>query len=145
MGQQEMNIQSVKDLFNAAKRGNLHYVLDHVADNIEWQSPVINSMSVPIAWTKPRHGKEGINAFFQELYKEVTPIEMEPLTFAARDDRVLVAGTMRGMANRTGLEYQTNWMMAFTMRNGKCVRLLHYFDMPDDFASLLEEDLRKAA
>ncbi len=145
MNELELNIQSVKDLFRAAKRGNLHYVLDHVADNIDWRSPVINSMSVPIVWTKTRHGKAGVNAFFQELYKEVTPIELEPLTFAARDDRVLVAGTMRGMANKTGLEYHTNWLMAFTMRNGKCVRLLHYFDMPGDFAALLEEDISEAA
>ncbi len=141
---QEMNIQVVKDVFKAAERGDLNLVLDYFADDIDWRTPVINSISVPIVWIKPRHGKAEINVFFKELYEEVTPIEMEPQTFTAEGDRVMVEGIMRGMVNKTGREYQSNWSMAITIRNGKCVQLRHYFDTTD-VCKVFSAEMRKAA
>lgn len=144
MTEQEKNIQIVRDVYAAIKRGDLPYVLDRAADDIDWQSPATNTIMEPILWAKPRHGKAEVGAFFKELFEKVKLIELKPLTFTAQDDRVFVEGTTRGMVNATGLEYRSLWTMAITIRNGKYIRLRHYYDTVD-VAKAFKAEARKAA
>lgn len=144
MTEQEKNIQLVKDVFAAVNRADLRYVLNQMADNIDWQSPVTNTIMEPISWAKPRHGKAEVNDFFKELFERVKIIELKPQTFTAQEDRVLVEGTTRGIVNQSGREYLSTWTMALTVRAGKCVRMRHYYDTVD-IAKEFPVELRRAA
>ena len=131
MTEQEKNIQMVKDVFAALNRGDMKYILDRAADDIEWQSPVTGTIAEPISWAKPRRGKAELSAFFEELFDKITLVEMKPLTFTAQDDRVLVEGTTKGIVKSNKQEYSSTWMMAITIRNGKCLRMKHFYDTAD--------------
>jgi len=131
MTEQEKNIQMVKDVFAAMNRGDMNYILDRAADDIEWQSPVTGATAEPISWAKPRRGKAEISAFFKELFDKITLVEMKPLTFTAQDDRVFVEGTTKGIVKSNKQEYSSTWMMAITIRNGKCLRMKHFYDTAD--------------
>lgn len=144
MTEQEKNIQLVKDAFAALNKGDLQYVLNLLADGIDWQSPVTNTISEPISWAKPRHNREEVGDFFKEVFEKVKLIEMKPITFTTQDDRVYVEGTTRGIVNATGREYQFSWTMAITIRDGKYVRVRHYYDTVDVLKAFPAE-MRKAA
>ena len=144
MTEQEKNIQLVKDVYSAIARGDVQTVLNSLADNVDWQSPVTNIVSEPISWAKPRKNRDEVKAFFRELFEKVKILDMKPITFIAQDDRVVVEGTLRGIVNSTNREYLFNWVMVFTIKNGKCVRMHNYGDTADISRAFLME-MRKAA
>lgn len=144
MTEQEKNIQLVKDVFAALNRGDMKYILDIAADNIDWQSPVTGTILEPISWAKPRRGKAELESFFKELFDKITLVEIKPLTFTAQDDRVFVEGTTKNIVKSNKQEYFVTWVMAITVRNGKCLRLRHYYDTADVLKAFPLE-MRKAA
>jgi ketosteroid isomerase-like protein len=144
MTEQEKNIQLVNDVFAALNRGDINYILDIAADNIDWQSPVTGTIAEPISWAKPRRGKAELESFFKELFEKITLVEIKPLTFTAQDDRVFVEGTTKNIVKSNKQEYFVTWVMAITVRNGKCLRLRQYYDTADVLKAFPLE-MRKAA
>jgi ketosteroid isomerase-like protein len=144
MMEQEKNIQLVNDFFAALNRGDMQYILDIAADNIDWQSPVTGTIAEPISWAKPRRGKAELESFFKELFDKITLVEIKPLTFTAQDDRVFVEGTTKNIVKSNKQEYFVTWVMAITVRNGKCLRLRQYYDTADVLKAFPLE-MRKAA
>jgi ketosteroid isomerase-like protein len=146
MTEQEKNVQIVKDVFAALNRGDLQYLLNGLADAVEWQSPVTDTITEPISWAKPRRTREDVAAFFRELFAKVKLLELKPLLYTAQDDRVYVEGMTRGIVNSTGREYTSNWVMVINILHGKCTRLHHYYDTADvSKAFAFAAEVRKAA
>jgi hypothetical protein len=52
-------------------------------------------------------------------------------SFVAKDDRVIIEGATRGSVISTGCFFRSDWVMAFTLRNGKIIRFRHYYDSAD--------------
>ncbi len=61
---------------------------------------------------------------------------MELSEFTATDDRVVVEGYNSGIMIPTGRPYEYNWVMPFTVRDGKIVRYRHYYDTNDLLVAL---------
>jgi ketosteroid isomerase-like protein len=125
------NVQVVQKMFEAFGRHDLPAVLDTLADNIDWQSPVTRGISEEISWAKLRHGREEVTTFFKELFEKVQPERMETSEFIAQGDWLVVEGKNRGTVRSTGRPYEHDWVMVFTLRQGKIVRLRHYYDTHD--------------
>lgn len=130
MNEQE-NVQVVQQMFAAFGQGNLPAVLDTLAENVYWQSPVTRTVSREISWARPRHSREEVATFFKELLEGVQPERMETLEFTVQGDRVIVEGKNRGTVKSTGHTYEHDWVMVFTLREGKIVKLRHYYDTAD--------------
>jgi ketosteroid isomerase-like protein len=131
MNGQEKNVQIVKDVYAALNRGDVQFVLDRMADSVDWQSPATGTITEPLSWARPRHSREEVREFFVELFEQIKPLEVKPVTFTAQDERVIVEGYTRGLVKVTGNEFATSWTMVFTLRNGTCIRMRHYFDTAD--------------
>ena len=101
MNEQE-NVQVVQQMFAAFGQGNLPAVLDTLAEDVYWQSPVTRTVSREISWARPRHSREEVATFFKELFEGVQPERMETLEFIAQGDRVIVEGKNRGTVKSTG-------------------------------------------
>ena len=95
MNEQE-NVQTVKQTFSALKEGDLQALLNKLADNVDWQSPVTRTRLREISWSKPRHSREEVASYFKELLEKVQPEAVEALEFTAQDDRVVVEGKKSG-------------------------------------------------
>jgi ketosteroid isomerase-like protein len=134
MNEQE-NVWTLKQHFEAFGRGDLPAALDFVADDVDWQSPVTRTESQNISWAKPCHSREEVSLFFKELYEKVQPEGMEIFDFTAQGDRVIVEGRNRGIVKSTGLSYEHDWVMVFTFKNEKIVRHRHYYDTNDILAA----------
>ncbi len=51
--------------------------------------------------------------------------------FTASGDRVVVEGSNQGTVMATGERYEHDWVMVFTIQNGKVVRFRHFYDPSD--------------
>ena len=138
MSEQE-NMQVVRQMFAAFDQRNLPGALNTLADDVYWQSPVTRAESKETPWSKPRHNREEVALFFKELFEKVQPERLEPLDFTAQGDRVIVEGKNRGTVRSTGRAYEHDWVMVFTLREGKIIRLLHYYDTADIMAAFRGE------
>lgn len=138
MNEQE-NLQVVKQHFAAFDQGDLPAALNMLAVNVDWMSPVTRTEQREISWAKPRHSREEVATFFNELFEKVQPDRMETLAFTAQDDRVIVEGRNRGTVKSTGRTYEHDWVMVFTLREGKIVRCWHYYDTADIIAAFCSD------
>jgi ketosteroid isomerase-like protein len=133
-------------MFASFKNGDAQALLNYVADDCDWQSPVTNTSSDAIPWAKPRHGRGQVSAFLKEIFAKVKPIEIKPAQYVAQNDCVIVEGSSHGMANATGCEFFINWVMVCTLRNGKITKFRSYYDTADLSKALLSTCVaRKAA
>jgi uncharacterized protein len=131
------NINTVKDLYSAINRRDFPAILSYLDENIDWQSPATSTMVKEIFWSKPRHGKGEVSAFFNEVRGKLTLDEMSYTTIIADGDCVVAEGTMRGSVNSTGCFFRANFAMVFTLRNGKIVHFRNYYDSAEIAAALL--------
>jgi ketosteroid isomerase-like protein len=122
------NIQLIKEHFAAFGRGDIQSALSIVEKSVDWQSPVTQTQSEEITWAVPRHSREEVVQFFQELADKVQPEKFEIIDFIAHGDKVVVEGRNQGLIKSTGRRYEHDWVMVFTIRDGKIVRHRHYYD-----------------
>ncbi|MDX2445383.1 MAG: nuclear transport factor 2 family protein [Bacteroidales bacterium] len=125
------NIQVIKEHFAAFGRGDVQLALEMVAEKVDWQSPVTKNQSEEISWAKPCHNKKEVMQFFQELVNKVQPEKFEIVGFTAQGDNVVVEGSNQGQVRSTGKRYEHDWLMIFTILDGKIVRHRHYYDTAD--------------
>jgi ketosteroid isomerase-like protein len=117
------NVQIVKDGFAAFGRGDMQGLLALFAEDIEW---IIPGEGWPLAGTYRRHA--GVADFFQKISEMLEISFLEPREFVAQGDRVLVVGFSRGRVKATNRAFENNWVIAFTVRNGKVTNVREYID-----------------
>ena len=132
---EEKNVQLIKDHFAAFGRGDVKSAISMIAENVDWQSPVTRTQPEEITWAAPRHNRQDVVQFFQELASKVQPEGFEILGFIAQGDQVVVEGRNRGRIKATGFSYEHDWVMVFTVLKGKIVRHRHYYDTADVVAA----------
>jgi ketosteroid isomerase-like protein len=136
---EQANVAVVHRHFAAFEQGDFGAALDVFADEVDFQSPVTRTAPKEISWARSRHNREEIAAFFKELGEKMGIERMETLTFTAQGDRVIVEGRNRGTVRSTGRTYEHEWVMVFTLREGKIVRCRHYYDTADLVAAFRHE------
>jgi uncharacterized protein len=122
MGVQE-NVQLVKNGYAAFSRRDIPGLLALLAEDVEWHVP---GTGVPIAGTY--RGHNGVANFFQKLAHETEILDFQPREFVAEGDRVLVVGWERAKVKTTNRTIEIDWIMAFTVRNGKVAKFREYTD-----------------
>lgn len=122
MGTQE-SVQVVQEGFAAFGRGDLPGLLALMADDVEW---IIPGPGLPLAGTY--RGRDGVAAFFQKLVQEDEILDFQPREFIADGDRVIVVGWERVRVKATNRVLELDWVMSFTVRDGKVVRYRQFSD-----------------
>ncbi|OGO02716.1 MAG: hypothetical protein A2Y72_06400 [Chloroflexi bacterium RBG_13_53_26] len=135
MTNEQQNLQVVQQLFAAFGRADLPAALSTLGENVDFQSPVTRNAPAQISWAKPRHSREEVAAFFKELAEKMQIERMEALEYTAQSGRVVVEGRNRGIVRATGRTYEHDWVMVFTLQDGKIIRHRHYYDTADILAA----------
>jgi len=116
------NLRLVQEGYGDFSRGDIQTLLGKFADDIEWVIPGSN----PLSGTYK--GRNRVGDFFKRL-SDLTEISaFEPREFIAQGDKVVVLGRETGQVKSTGRTFQSDWAMAFTLRDGKVVRFQEYAD-----------------
>jgi ketosteroid isomerase-like protein len=120
------NTKLVKDAYAAFQRGDIPAVLATLSDDVEWHAVKGTEGVVPTSGL--RRGRAAVGEFFQQLANSTTFESFEPREFIAQGDQVAVIGRYKGKAIPTGKPYDSEWVMVFTVRNGKVVRFREFAD-----------------
>lgn len=123
------NTAIVKEGYAAIGRGDIPSLLNMMAEDIEIRFP--GPSEIPFAGTF--RGHPGVGEFFQAIGTNVDIHEFEPREFFADDDTVIALGHERLTARATGTTWETDWVMAWTVRDGK-IRLLREYHQTDAIA-----------
>ena len=116
------NLRIVQEGYGDFSRGDVQTLLGKFAEEIEWVIPGSN----PLSGTYK--GRTRVADFFKRL-SDLTELSMfEAREFIAQGDRVVVLGRETGHVKSTGRSFQSDWAMAFTLRDGKVVRFQEYAD-----------------
>jgi ketosteroid isomerase-like protein len=127
------SLQVVKEGYAAFSRGDIPGLLALMAEDVEW---IIPGTGFPLAGTY--RGRDGVANFFQKLAVETEILDFQPREFIADGDRVLVVGWERAKVKATNKTFEHDWVMAFTVRNGKVASYREYTDtkaIADAYAS----------
>jgi ketosteroid isomerase-like protein len=117
------SLQVVKDGFAAFGRGDMPRLLDLMAEDVVWDIP---GAGLPLAGTY--RGRDGVASFFQNLSADVEILDFQPREFLADGNRVLVVGWERTRVRTTNRTVELDWVMAFTVRDGKVSAYRQYLD-----------------
>jgi ketosteroid isomerase-like protein len=120
----QSNIDVVKGMFSALASRDVPGVLDRLSDDIEWK--IAGPSELPYAGT--HRGRDEVGKFFQTFGRSAEFEEFEPLEYFAGGDKVVVLGRERQRIRATGKVVETEWAMAFTLRDGKIAKFHNYVD-----------------
>ena len=124
MGDAE-NTKVVQDAYAAFGRGDVQSILDRLDDGIVWQGVYGAGSNVPMAGE--RRGKPAVAEFFKLVATHVNFTRFEPKEFVATGDKVVTLGhyTAKTSANK---EFDSDFAMVFTMRNGKVTKFQEFLN-----------------
>jgi ketosteroid isomerase-like protein len=123
---ESQNVQVVKDAYAAFQRGDVQGVLALVDENVDWHAIKGAEGAAPHAGR--RRGRAAVAEFFAQLGGSTEFSQFEPREFVAQDDQVAVIGDYAATVKTTGRSVASDWVMVFTVRDGKVVRFREWTD-----------------
>ena len=123
----EQNTKVVQEAYAAFGRKDIPALLKLVSDDVDWQAVVGTSSAVPTSGR--RMGRAQVEQFFGQLAESVDFKQFEPREFIAERDKVAVLGYYAADAIATGRGWSSDWVMVFTVQNGKIVQFREYADV----------------
>lgn len=124
MKEQE-NIKIVQQMCAAFEQGNVPFLLDCLAEDVEW-IVVGSSEYIPLAGTY--HGRDRVSQIFSTVGGALKLQQFQAQEFIAQDDQVVVLGHAMGHVKPTNQALEYDWVHIYTLRDGKTIRFREYLD-----------------
>ncbi|HXT70584.1 MAG TPA: nuclear transport factor 2 family protein [Vicinamibacterales bacterium] len=122
----EQNKKVVQDAYAAFGRGDIPALLATLSADVDWHGVIGVGPKVPQGG--PRKGHEEVATFFEQVGGTVDFKRFEPQTFVAEGDVVVVLGFYESVVKPTGKPFASDWVMVFTLRDGKIVKFREFSD-----------------
>jgi hypothetical protein len=122
---EQKNIQIVQQMCAAFEQGNIPFVLDLLAEDVEWfvtGSP----KHAPLAGVY--HGRDQVAQIFSNVGEFLELQQFQAQEFIAQGDQVVVLGHARGRVKPTNHPLEYDWVQVYTLRDGKTVKFREYLD-----------------
>ena len=123
----EQNTRIVQEAYAAFGRGDIPALLNLVSDDVDWWAVVGASAAVPTSGQ--RAGRAAVEKFFNDLAGGIQFKQFEPREFIAERDKVVALGYYEGQSIRTGRPWSSEWVMIFTVKDGKIVHFREFADV----------------
>jgi ketosteroid isomerase-like protein len=117
------NVEFVKSLYAAFKRGDLETLYAHSDPNIEWVS---NCDPLLIPWGGERKGTSGMRSYFAEIAAHVDFEMFEPQEFFAGDNSVAAIVHIISRMKPSGGHIDGESLHLFKIRDGKVTAFREY-------------------
>ena len=125
----DSNVEFIEDLFAAFGRGDIDYVIDAHTEDFVMESPVSRTSTLP--WAGTRTSRRELVEYSETMAAHVHPEAFGDVVFTTSGDRVVVEGSNPRTVVATGERYDYDWVMVFTIRDGKVGRFRHFYDPGD--------------
>ena len=123
--QEAENTKIVKDAYDAFGRGDVQTLLGYFDETILWKPVHGTARHVPTAGE--RRGKAAVGEFFKIVSDQVNFVRFEPKDFVAQGDKVVAIGHYVATVP-TGRGFESDFVMVFTLRDGKVVQFQEFSD-----------------
>jgi len=120
------NTTLVKQAYAAFGRGDVQGVLDTLHSDVVWKPITGASPEVPMGGE--RRGQAAVAEFFKILGQSLVFEVFEPREFVAQGDKVVVLGYYKART-ASGRPFASDWVMIFTVANGKVTRFQEFTDV----------------
>jgi uncharacterized protein len=120
------NTALIKQAYAAFGRGDVQGVLDTLDPHVVWMAVTGASPAVPMGGE--RRGVGAVGEFFKTLAKSLTFEVFDPREFVAQGDKVVVLGYYKARTV-SGRPFASDWVMVFTVANGKVTRFQEFTDV----------------
>ena len=110
------NIKTIQAVYEAFGRGDVAFILDLVTDDVDWAT---DTQSTAAPWYGVRHGKDGVQAFFEAFGSTMDVNQFEPFTFASNDTEVHTVVRFAATRRANGRSASMNLHHLFQFRDGK--------------------------
>jgi hypothetical protein len=117
------NVATIRSLYEAFGRGDIPYILDRLAPNVEWHAPV----TVPFSKGLYR-GPGEVAQFFAGIVEHIAEPSVETHEFLAVGDRVVVLLRFRGWGKESGVPFEAPEAHVWRLSGGKVVEEQTYAD-----------------
>jgi ketosteroid isomerase-like protein len=121
------NIRLVQQAYAAFGRGDIPAVLETLNPAVDWEAIIGAGDHVPTAGR--RRGLDAVQGFFDDLASNVEFSKFEPREFFGNNETVVVLGAYAGLAKPTGRPFASDWVMVFTVRDGRIVQFREFADI----------------
>ncbi|HXG23813.1 MAG TPA: nuclear transport factor 2 family protein [Chthonomonadales bacterium] len=118
------NVQLVADIYAAFGRGDIAFVLNALAEDVEWHFP--GPEGIPLAGN--RRGRQQVAQFFTVIGETLDVEAFGVEEIIAQEEKVIALGHERMRCKTTGRTYETCWAHVFTLRDGKIASFREYTD-----------------
>lgn len=136
------NVEFVKSLYAAFKRGDLETLYANSDANIEWYS---NTDPMLVPWGGERKGISGMKSFFAELSAHVDFEMFEPQQFFAGEDSVTAIVHVISRMKPSGIRHEGEVLHLFKIQNGKVTAFRIYEDTHAVVQAYCGGDIHSAA
>jgi len=120
------NTSIVQQAYAAFGRGDVPALLALLDENVDWQ-PVYGAGPHVVTGAR-RRGRAEVGTFFQQVGQSLKFSLFEPREFVEQGDKVVALGHYTGTVNPTGRALDADWVMVFTLRNGRIVKFVEFSD-----------------
>ena len=124
--QEAQNTKVVQDAYASFLRGDAAGVLALVDDNVVWKGTTGAIPEAPTAGV--RRGRAQVAEFFKQVGEHITFSRFEPQSYVSEGDRVVALGHYVGRTS-TGGGFDSDFVMIFTIRNGRIVEFQEFLDV----------------
>jgi ketosteroid isomerase-like protein len=130
------NLETVNLIYEAFGKGDFPSILDHLADNVQWEQWADNSsQKAGVPWMLARTGKDGALEFFKSA-RELDIKDFRVLSVMGNENQVAVEFVIEADVPATGGHYRDEEMHLWTFNEeGKVIRLRHYTDTAKHIAA----------
>ena len=120
------NIPTVQAIYAAFGRGDIPTILEHLAENIEWEYGTLDS---EVPWLQPRRGRAEVPKFFESL-GAVDVQRFQPKTFLESGNVVVVLSELAMVlkANGRSIVEEDEVNIWHFNDQGRVIRFCHRLD-----------------
>lgn len=118
------NLEIIQQLYKNFAAGNMQAVFSSFDKDIVWIRP--GEPDIPFAGKFV--GIEGLMKMFALQSASIKIKSFVPEKFCTNDDTVVVLGHDTADVIPTGKSYTTDWVQAFTLKNGIIIQVMVYID-----------------
>lgn len=130
-------LETVQRIYQAFAERDAATILDHVSDDVQWESWADNSaQKAGVPWLEPRTGKAGVRAFLTTLGQLVVLKDFQVLSMMEGGRQVAVEFVIEYDVPSSGAHLRDEEMHLWTFNDaGQVIRLRHYTDTAKHIAA----------
>jgi uncharacterized protein len=121
---EQQNVALIQSIYDAFGRGDIQYIMDRLADDVEWKLEAPASIS----YAGHRRGKKEVMGFFEGIGTSETNQKLTIDHLFGQGDMVAGFGRYAGVVKSTGKSFDTAIAHYFRVRDGKVVEFVDYID-----------------